>query len=155
MLRFTERHYDNAGHGREGIYRATGLSLGRYFLQRKYAAQVGVRVLDFEADDDRYGYEGYEMLAGLVVKAWPGGTLYARANHRDVQYDDNEAVGVARDEIERRLAAGFQHDFSAGHLDKWTLGAVSSTPITNPTFPISTTTGVRSCSIWDGPSDHR
>lgn len=119
---FTERHYDNSEDaGREGNYRATGLSLGRYFLQRKYAAQFGVRVMDFEADDDRYGYEGYELLAGLVIKAWSGGTLYARANHRDVQYDDDEAVGVARDEIERRLAAGFQHDFSAGHLDKWTL----------------------------------
>lgn len=120
---FTDRRYDDsADSGREGTYRATGLSLGRYFLQRKVAAQVGARLLDFNADADRYGHDGFELLAGVIVKAWPGGTVFARANHRDVQYDGNETVNVARDERERRLSAGFQHDFRAGNLDKWTLG---------------------------------
>lgn len=120
---FTDRRYDeSADSGREGFYRATGLSLGRYFLQRKVAAQVGARLLDFQADADRYGHDGYELLAGVIVKTWPGGTVFARANRRDVQYDGDEAVGVARDERERRLSAGFQHDFRAGYLEKWTLG---------------------------------
>lgn len=120
---FTDRRYDDsADSGREGFYRATGLSLGRYFLQRKVAAQVGARLLDFQADDDRYGHDGFELLAGVIVKTWPGGTVYARGNFRDVQYVGDEAIGEARDERERRLSAGFQHDFRTGYLDKWTLG---------------------------------
>lgn len=119
----TDRRYDeSADSGREGTYKATGLSLGRYFQQRKVAAQVGARLLDFDADSDRYAHDGFELLAGLIVKAWPGGTVYARANYRDVEYDGIETVGLARDERERRLAAGFQHDFRAGRLEKWTLG---------------------------------
>jgi hypothetical protein len=121
---FTDRRYDDNSRQRaRGYLPGHRIVAGAVFP----AAQVrrpGRRawLLDFQADDDRYGYDGFELLAGLVVKAWPGGTLYARANHRDVQYDDDESVGVARDERERRFAAGFQHDFSAGYLDKWTLG---------------------------------
>lgn len=121
----TDRRYDqDVDSGREGIYKATGLTLGRYFNQRKLAAQIGARLLDFNADNDRFGNNGYELLAGVIVKAWPGGTLYARVNRREVEYDGIEpGVGVARDELERRFAAGFQYDFPGGYLDKWTMGA--------------------------------
>lgn len=117
----TDRRYDNSSDaGREGIYKATGLSLGKYFNQRKVAGQVGARLLDFQAKNDRFGNDGYELLAGLIVKAWPGGTVYGRMNYRDVKYDAIEpGFSVARDEQERRFAAGFQHDFRGGNLDKW------------------------------------
>lgn len=119
----TDRRYDETGDaGREGTYKATGLSLGHYFNQRRVAAQFGARLIDFSAQDDQYGHDGYELLAGLVVKTWPGGSVYGRANYRDVQYDGDAAgFPVARDEQERRIAAGFQHDFRAGQLDRWVL----------------------------------
>lgn len=119
----TDRRYDeSADDGREGTYKATGVALGRYFNQRKVAGQVGARLLDFSADDHRFGNDGYELLAGVIVKAWPNGTLYGRANYRDVEYDAVEpGFTEARDETERRIAAGFQHDFKAGHLDKWSI----------------------------------
>lgn len=119
----TDRQYDDSvDNGREGAYMATGVSLGRYFNQRKVASQIGARLLGFEAEEDRYGHNGYELLAGVIIKAWPDGTLYGRANYRDVEYDAIEpGFSVARDEQERRLAAGFQHDFKAGYLDKWTI----------------------------------
>lgn len=119
----TDRRYDETvDDGREGTYLATGVALGRYFNQRKVAGQVGARLLDFSADDDRFGNNGYELLAGVIIKAWPNGTLYGRANYRNVEYDANEpGFSVARDESERRIAAGFQHDFKAGRLDKWTI----------------------------------
>lgn len=126
----TDRRYDNsADAGREGTYRATGLSLGHYYNHRKVAAQVGARLLDFQAENNRYGNNGYEVLAGLIVKAWPNGTIYGRANYRDVKYDGIEpGFGVARDEQERRFAAGFQHDFRGGNLDKWNVnGAIQLT----------------------------
>lgn len=119
----TDRRYDESGNtGREGTYKATGVALGNYFQQRKVATQIGARLLDFSADNDRYGNDGYELLAGVIVKAWPGGTLYGRANYRDVKYDANEPLfNLARDESERRLAAGFQHDIKTGYLEKWTV----------------------------------
>lgn len=127
----TDRNYDDdrstvqgGDGGREGDYYATGLALGRYFGQRRVATQVGARLLDFNAEEDRYGYNGYEFLVGVIVKTWPGGTLYGRANYRDVEYEGPEPVGassVARDEQERRLGFGFQHDFQAGRLEHWTL----------------------------------
>ena len=119
----TQRRYDeHSDSGREGTYKATGLSLGHYFNQRKVAGQLGARLTDFTADDDQFGHGGYELLAGVIVKAWPGGSLYARANFRDVEYDGIAAGFTrARDEEERRLAAGFQHDFRAGRLDRWVL----------------------------------
>ncbi|MBI5463090.1 MAG: DUF560 domain-containing protein [Gammaproteobacteria bacterium] len=116
------RYDDTADAGREGTYKATGLTLGRYFNARRVAAQVGARLLDFSADNDRFGNDGYELLAGVIVKTWPGGSVYGRANYRDVEYDAIEPLFTeARDEQERRIAAGFQHDFKAGHLAKWTL----------------------------------
>lgn len=126
---FTDRNYDDdrstvqgGDGGREGNYAATGLAIGRYFNQRKLAGQLGARLLDFKADEARYGYDGYELLAGVIVKAWPNGTVFARANYRDVEYDGLEVVpAVARDEQEQRLAVGFQHDFKTGRLEKWTL----------------------------------
>lgn len=125
----TDRDYDDkrstiegGDGGREGIYKATGLSLGRYFNQRRVATQIGARLLDFEADEAQFGYDGYEVLLGVILKAWPGGTLYGRANYRDVEYDGPElSIPQTRDEEERRLALGFQHDIRSGHLDKWTL----------------------------------
>lgn len=125
----TDRRYDDdrpsaqdGDGGREGTYKATGVTLGRYFNQRKVAGQVGARLLDFSADEDRYGNNGYELLAGVIVKAWPNGTVYGRANYRSVEFDAVEPVfNVARDEQERRLAAGFQHDFKGGRMDKWTV----------------------------------
>lgn len=118
-----DRRYDDAADsGREGTYKATGVTLGHYFNQRKVAGQLGARLLDFSADNDRFGNDGYELLAGVIVKAWPGGTVYGRANYRNVDYDAIEpGFTEARDEQERRLAAGFQHDFKSGRLDKWTV----------------------------------
>lgn len=119
----TDRRYDQSvDNGREGTYKATGVALDHYFQQRKVATQVGARLVDFNADADVYGNDGYELLAGVIVKAWPGGTVYGRANYRDLKYDGPVPLfNVARDESERRLSAGFQHDFRAGRLDKWTL----------------------------------
>lgn len=109
--------------GREGTYWATGPSLGRYFMQRKLAAQVGVRAVEFSAEDDRFGYDGYDAFVGANLKAWTGGSLFARLGYRDLDYDGLEpGFGVARDEAERRVLLGFQHEFRDGHLSKWTLG---------------------------------
>jgi len=119
----TDRRYDETSDaGREGTYMATGLTLGNYFKQRKVATQLGARLLDFNAESDRYGNDGYELLAGVIVKAWTNGTLYARGNFRDVEYDAIEPSFTSeRDEAERRFNACFSHDFKAGYLEKWTL----------------------------------
>lgn len=121
----TDRAYDeDADDGREGTYLTTGLSLGKYYNKRKVAVQLGARLLDFSAEQDRYGNEGYDLLAGVIVKAWPNGTLYARTNYRDVKYDAAEFIGSVskvRDDTEKRYAAGFQHDIKTGAMESWSL----------------------------------
>ncbi len=118
----TRRYDESADAGREGTYLGTGLALGNYFKQRKVATQVGARLVGFSAEDDFLGYDGYELLAGVIIKAWPNGTLYARANYRDAQYDATDpGFTEARDETETRLAGGFEHDIASGYLEKWTL----------------------------------
>ncbi|WJW74643.1 DUF2860 family protein [Thiohalobacter sp. IOR34] len=119
----TRRDYsDAADSGREGTYKSLGAALGHYYKQRRIAAQAGVRVFDFNADDDRFGNDGWELFLGGIVRAWQGGSLYARASYKDLAYDGQEPLfNVARDERERRLTAGFRHSFRTGRLDKWSL----------------------------------
>lgn len=109
--------------GREGTYMAVGPSLGHYFNKRKVAAQIGVRAVDFDAEEDRYSYDGYELYAGVNVKTWEGGSVYGRVSYRDVEYDGVEPFfGIARDEDEQRYALGVRHEFKDGYLNKWSLG---------------------------------
>lgn len=109
--------------GREGTYIAAGPSLGRYFNQRKVAAQIGMRLIDFNADAERFAYDGYELYAGVNVKTWEGGSVYGRTALRDVDYEGFEpGFGQSRDEQEKRFAIGFRHEFKDGAWDKWAIG---------------------------------
>ncbi len=132
---YTRRSYDEAvDAGREGNFWRTGVSVGQYYRQRKVAAQAGLSALSFDADAAQYAYDGYELFAGASVRAWPQGSLYLRANYRDVQYDAGTRFNLggtpptilstpARDEQETRLLLGMEHRIKTGPLDQWSLGA--------------------------------
>lgn len=127
---YTRRIYDNEDdRGREGDYFSGGFTLGRFFLQRKLALQGGAQLVDFSADDDQFGYDGYDLYLGASFQAWVGGNVFARANYRKSDYDDDAVFFVdttpvatePRDEDEWRLSAGFQHRFSKSFMKKWRL----------------------------------
>lgn len=121
----TQRRYDkDVDSGREGGYSAAGGSVARYFLGRRLSLQGSGRYLNFEADDDRWGFEGTELGVSVAYRAWQRGQLFLQATQRDLDFDGvfplfGDARDDKRDERERRLRVGFTHDFSGGLMDKW------------------------------------
>lgn len=124
---YTDRTYEeDVDSGREGDYFKTGVSVGQYYQQRKVAAQTGVSYLYFDAEDDQFGYDGYEAFLGASVRAWQHGNVYARFTFRAVEYDADTILGATpagvRDEDEFRLLVGMTHQFQTGPLADWQLG---------------------------------
>ena len=59
---YTRRFYhQDVDKEREGDYVTTGLSGGRYFDNRRVVLSAGARVIKLIADDDRYGYKGFQV----------------------------------------------------------------------------------------------
>jgi hypothetical protein len=120
----TDRNYwDDDDAGREGVESAAAVNLTRYFSNRTVAVQVGVAYSDFDADEARFGYQAPELHGGVIVEAWPGGVVYARIGYRNYDFGGTEPLfpGISRDDDEMRYAAGFEHDFRGGTLDRWSL----------------------------------
>lgn len=128
----SDRSYDDsANDDREGLYLNAGTSLGIYFNQRKVATQVGLELFEFDAEDDQWSNNGWEVFAGAIVKAWPQGQVYARTSLKSIDYDD-PAVSLgateARSDTLGSVELGFSHEFAGGHLEKWKLsGSVNMT----------------------------
>ena len=108
--------------GRDGVFVQTGVSYGRIMNNKKLGIQVGIRALDYEADNNRFGYNGRELFAGGNYVAWKNGAIYGRISRKVSRYEDIEpSFGVARDEDEDRILIGFKHKFKANKLDGWSL----------------------------------
>ncbi len=125
----TDRSYDDASNStREGTYAKAGASLGVYFNQRKVATQVGLNLINFDAESAGFSHDGWEVFAGAIVKAWPNGSLYGRASLRNSDYDAPQGIFTeARSETYGNLNLGFTHDFTSGQLEKWSLsGSLSA-----------------------------
>jgi hypothetical protein len=121
----TDRSYDDsANDAREGTYITGGTSLGIYFNQRKVATQAGLNLFNFDAEDDQWSNDGWELFAGAIVKAWPQGQIYTRASLKSIEYDDpalDLGSSLVRDDTLGNLVIGFSHEFSGGYLEKWKL----------------------------------
>jgi tetratricopeptide (TPR) repeat protein len=110
---YTRRFYHkDADSGREGDYVATGLDYGRYFNNRRVAATGGLRLIKFFADDDQYGYTGFQVSAGLSTETYPDATAYLRGRYGYYDYDgQDEQFGKTREENEYVVTAGLTHSF--------------------------------------------
>lgn len=119
----TERTYDDdAESGREGRYQTVNLTVGRYFRERRLLVQAGVGYPDFDADEDRYSYNGPEVFVGFNTEAWTNGAIFARVGYRWYDFDGIEpGFGITRDDDELRTTLGFQHDYREGWLKQWSL----------------------------------
>jgi len=119
----TNRYYwEDADSGREGWEELARLTGTRYFNQRRLALQAGVGYSNFDADQDRFGYQGPEVFAGVIAEAWENGVVFARAAYRKFDFDGTEPLfNVQRDDDEMRYTVGFQHDFRQGLLAGWAL----------------------------------
>jgi hypothetical protein len=121
----TDRRYDDdEEEGRDGLYLSTNAIVTRYFRNRSFGVQAGIGYADFDADDDRFGYDTPDLMLGVIFDTWQGGSAYARVNYRNYEFDGPEPAPFApavRDEDEIRLALGFQHEFRGDALRNWVL----------------------------------
>ena len=118
------RYHDNDEDGRDGLYLSANAIVTHYFRNRTIGIQGGIGYADFDADDNRFGYKTPDLMLGVIVEAWQGGSVYARVNYRNYEFDGPEPAPFApatRDEDEIRLAVGFQHDFRSEALQHWVL----------------------------------
>ena len=118
------RYHDNDEDGRDGVYLSANAVITHYFRNHAIGVQGGIGYADFNADDDRFGYKTPDLMLGVIVDAWQGGSVYARVNYRNYEFDGPEPAPFAptvRDEDEIRLALGFQHEFRSDALQNWVL----------------------------------
>ena len=121
----TDRRYDdNDEGGRQGVYLGANAIVTHYYKERTIGVQAGIGYGEFNADDDRFGYKAPDLMLGIIVEAWQGGSVYARVNYRHYDFDGPELAPFApttRDEHEVRLAMGFEHNFRSDALQNWVL----------------------------------
>jgi tetratricopeptide (TPR) repeat protein len=111
---YTRRFYHkDADSGREGDYVATGLNFGRYFNNRRVATTTGARLIKFFADDDQYGYKGFQLSAGISTDTYRNGSAYARGRFGYYDYDGKDPdFNKAREEKEYVVTLGLSHEYN-------------------------------------------
>jgi len=111
---YTHRYYARSvDSGREGDYVATGLSYGRYMNNRRVALTSDARLIKFLADDDQYGYKGFQLGAGISTDTYRNGSAYARARYGYYDYDGKDPTyDKARQENEYVLTLGLSHQYN-------------------------------------------
>ncbi len=111
---YTHRYYErDIDSGREGDYLATGLNYGRYMNNRRVALTGGARVIKFLADDDQYGYKGFQITAGISTETYKNGSAYARGRYGYYDYDGKDPTyDKAREENEYIVTLGLSHEYN-------------------------------------------
>ena len=111
---YTRRFYhQDIDKDREGDYLTTGLSGGRYFDNRRVVLSAGARVIKLFADDDQYGYKGFQVNAGVSTDTYRNGSAYARAQYGYYDYDGKDAIAQkAREEDEYIATLGLSHEYN-------------------------------------------
>jgi len=61
---------------------ATAVTLGRFFDQRRVAATAGGRAVKFFAEDDEFGYNGFELNGGISSDTYSNGPAMAAIGSR-------------------------------------------------------------------------
>jgi hypothetical protein len=119
----TNRHYwEDDEDGRDGWYKSLSILGTRWVADRRLGFQLGAGWVDFDADDDQFGYRGPDLIGGILWEAWNNGLVYARLNYRGYDFDGIEDLFLeTRDDDEWRGTIGFQHDFQSGFLRDWSL----------------------------------
>ncbi|MFK7733141.1 MAG: DUF2860 family protein [Pseudomonadales bacterium] len=128
---YTDRDYDDEfNEPRNGDYLAGSATLSRYFSDSEIGVQAGVGFSSFDAASDRFSHSGPDAFIGINKAMWDDGSVYARLNWRDYDYDGIEPVfNTARDDSELRLTVGFQRLLEWRFLDGWQL--LGSWSVTN------------------------
>jgi len=135
---WTRRDYDaTEDAGRDGDQLIGGVEATRLYDDDKLGLQAGLSWVDFDADNDIFGYSGPDIWAGAAYEAWERGSVYGRIGYREFNYDGPWPIpglgALARDDDEWRFIAGFRHQYNRGILDDWVLPRASNCSITTVT----------------------
>ncbi len=111
---YTRRFYHRSiDKGRKGDYLATGATFARYFDHRRVSATAGGRLIKFIANDDEFGYNGFQVNVGISTVTYRNGSAYARQRFAYYDYDGQDPLGQkAREEKEYRSTIGLTHEYN-------------------------------------------
>jgi len=111
---YTRRFYNrNIDEGRKGDYLSTGLTAGRYYDRRRVSATLGGRLIKFLANDDEFGYGGFQVSVGISSVTYRNGSVYARQRYGYYDYEGRDPIGQkSREENEYRSTLGLSHEFN-------------------------------------------
>lgn len=128
---YTDRDYDDEFNSpRNGDYVSGSATLSRYFSDAEIGVQAGVGFSSFDAESERFSHSGPDAFVGVNKAMWDDGSVYARLNWRDYDYDGVEPLfNTARDDSELRLTVGFQRLLEWRFFEGWQL--LGSWSVTN------------------------
>lgn len=125
---FTDNNfYRQEDQTRDGDTLLAGASYSTLLNGVENGVEVGFRLTNHSAEDNQYGFKSTEIYFGGFMTFAVNNNLYLNLNAQ--QYDFNAAdtlSGKVRDEIESRYILGYNHDFSEGFLENWTLNTYLS-----------------------------
>ena len=119
----TNRDYSRSiDRNRDGDFVSGIISVNHYLPDAAVTLQGGLGYRDFDANGDRFTYDGPEVFAGLTWNAWNGGSIFGRIGLRIFDFAGIEpGFGVAREDDEYRYSLGAQHEFRSGFMQRWVL----------------------------------
>lgn len=119
-----DRSYDDIGNEpRDGTWLRAAFSYDRVYRNNTVATQIGAGWADFDADENRFSYDGPEVFAGITYEAWQRGTVFGRVGYRKYDFEEADTAldPAVRDDDEWRAIAGFEHDLVSTIAKGWTL----------------------------------
>ena len=112
---------------RDGQSLLGGASYSTLFNGINNGVEAGFRLTNHSAEDAQYSYQSSEIYFGGFVTYATNNNFYLNLNFEQFDFSGADTVsGKVRDEIESRYVLGYNHDFTDGALDKWTLNTYIS-----------------------------
>ncbi len=120
---FTTHTYSDAGNaGYDGSEILFGIGYAMYLPKADTGFELGLRNSSNDAEDDAFSYDLQEIYATGFHSLSAQSSLYLRLSTRGYEYVAlDPTVGVIRDETERYVALGFNHDHQQGWLKDWVM----------------------------------
>lgn len=128
---------DRQAPGRDSTYHSLGLNIARSFLDTKLNLQIGGRLFNENAEDNRRSNDGYQLLASGNYRFNGSDSVYVKNIFRHNDFDGKEPLfNRSRDEDENRTSIGYNHKFTSGYVKDWSIDTSITHTHNNANLPI-------------------